>query len=401
MSDNLTTAVSETATRNGKTRITTKDPALKLARQRLTVLQLAESLGNVSEACRRGGLDRTSFYEYKRRFQTHGIEGLKDMPPIHKTHPQTTPPEVVEKMLALSMANPTRGCVWLSDKLKLEGISVSSPTVQDLLIKNGMGKRYDRLLKLEEQAAREALELTAEQVALIEKNNPCFRERHVESSRPGELLSQDTFYVGRLKGVGRVYLHVVVDTYGSYAFGFLHISKQPEAAVAVVHNDVLPFYQEREIDVAAILTDNGREYCGTDRHPYELYLQLNDIEHRTTRVRRPQTNGFVERFNRTVLDEFFRTAFRTKFYESVEELQADLDQWLVYYNTERPHHGYRNMGKRPIDTVEQYLKTRTAPVEAPDADGLSTAAGIGDQNNGDVPPAVAVLASAASAILTT
>jgi len=401
MSDNLTTAVSETATRNGKTRITTKDPALKLARQRLTVLQLAESLGNVSEACRRGGLDRTSFYEYKRRFQTHGIEGLKDMPPIHKTHPQTTPPEVVEKMLALSMANPTRGCVWLSDKLKLEGISVSSPTVQDLLIKNGMGKRYDRLLKLEEQAAREALELTAEQVALIEKNNPCFRERHVESSRPGELLSQDTFYVGRLKGVGRVYLHVVVDTYGSYAFGFLHISKQPEAAVAVVHNDVLPFYQEREIDVAAILTDNGREYCGTDRHPYELYLQLNDIEHRTTRVRRPQTNGFVERFNRTVLDEFFRTAFRTKFYESVEELQADLDQWLVYYNTERPHHGYRNMGKRPIDTVEQYLKTRTAPVEAPDADGLSTAAGIGDQNNGDVPPAVAALASAASANLTT
>lgn len=361
MSNTTAAVANDAATPNGKTRITTKDPALKLAHKRLTVLQLAESLGNVSEACRRGGLDRTSFYEYKRRFQTHGIEGLKDMPPIHKSHPQTTPPEVVEKVLALSMTNPTRGCVWLSDKLKLEGISVSSPTVQDILIKNGMGKRYDRLLKLEDQAAQEALELTPEQVALIEKNNPCFRERHVESSRPGELLSQDTFYVGRLKGVGRVYLHVVVDTFGSYAFGFLHTSKQPEAAVAVVHNEVLPFYQERDIDVAAILTDNGREFCGTDRHPYELYLQLNDIEHRTTRVRRPQTNGFVERFNRTVLDEFFRTAFRTKFYEAVAELQVDLDQWLVYYNTERPHHGYRNMGKRPIDTVEQYLKARDAP----------------------------------------
>ena len=226
MDDSLAATANETAVRNGKSKITTKDPALKLAHKRLTVLQLAESLGNVSEACRRGGLDRTSFYEYKRRFQTHGIEGLKDMPPIHKTHPQTTPPEVVEKVLALSMTNPTRGCVWLSDKLKLEGISVSSPTVQDLLIKNGMGKRYERLLKLEEKAAREALELTPEQVALIEKNNPCFRERHVESSRPGELLSQDTFYVGRLKGVGRVYLHTVVDTFGSYAFGFLHTSRQ-------------------------------------------------------------------------------------------------------------------------------------------------------------------------------
>jgi transposase InsO family protein len=249
----------------------------------------------------------------------------------------------------------------LSDKLKLEGISVSSPTVQDILIKQGLGKRYERLLKLEEQAAQAALMLTPEQVALIEKNNPCFRERHIESSRPGELLSQDTFYVGRLKGVGRVYLHVVVDTYSSYAFGFLHTSKQPEAAVAVVHNEVLPFYQAHNLAVAAILTDNGHEFCGSDHHPYEVYLQLNDIEHRTTRVRRPQTNGFVERFNRTVLDEFLRTAFRTKFYERVEELQVDLDQWLGYYNTERPHQGYRNMGRRPIDTVEQYLKDRAVP----------------------------------------
>src|SRR5512137_3077538 len=124
MNEQSTAAAGASAAQNGKTKITTKDPALKLAHKRLTVLQLAESLGNVSEACRRGGLDRTSFYEYKRRFQTHGIEGLKDLPPIHKTHPQTTPPEVVQKVLDLSMANPTRGCVWLSDKLKLAGVSV-------------------------------------------------------------------------------------------------------------------------------------------------------------------------------------------------------------------------------------------------------------------------------------
>jgi transposase InsO family protein len=363
MSENPNSAMDAITSSKGKVKVTTKDPALKLAHRRLSVLQLAEMLGNVSEACRRSGLDRTSFYEYKRRFQTHGLEGLKDLPPIHKTHPQTTPPEVVQKVLDLSLANPVRGCVWLSDKLKLEGIRVSSPTVQDILIKNGLGKRYERLLKLEEKAAQEAQELTPEQVALIEKNNPCFRERHVESNRPGELLSQDTFYVGRLKGVGRVYLHVVVDTYSSYAFGFLHTTKQPEAAVAVVHNEVLPFYQEHGLAVDTILTDNGREFCGTDRHPYELYLQLNDIEHRKTRVRRPQTNGFVERFNRTVLDEFFRTAFRTTLYESVESLQADLDAWLVHYNTQRPHQGYRNMGRRPIDSIKLYLESLQPPPE--------------------------------------
>ncbi len=329
----------------------------KIAHQRLSVLQLAEALGNVSEACRQRGMTRTQFYEYKRRFQTHGIEGLKDFPPVHKSHPFTTPPETVERILALSLEHPVWGCDRLRDHLALEGISVSSPTIQSILIKHNLGSRYERLLKLEEKAAQEAIQLTPQQIALIEKANPCFRERHVESSRPGELLAQDTFYVGYLKGVGRVYLHSVVDTYGSFAFGFLHTTKQPEAAVAVLYNHALPFYRERKITIQAILTDNGREFCGKETHPYELFLELNEIEHRRTQVRRPQTNGFVERFHRTVLDEFFRTAFRTKIYESVEALQTDLDAWLAYYNTERPHQGYRNRGKRPIDTINEFVKS--------------------------------------------
>jgi len=327
------------------------DAELRIARHKLSVLELAQTLGNVSEACRQRGVSRTQFYEYKRRFQTHGIEGLKDLPPIPKSNPLTTPVEYVERILALSLEHPTWGCNKLSDYLALEGVRISFPTIQNILNKHDLGTRYERLLKLEEQARNQELELTPTQVALIEKANPCFRERHIESSKPGEVLSQDTFYVGVLKGVGRVYLHAVVDTYGSYAFGFLHTSKQPEAAAAVVHNDVLPFYQEKGLSVDAIITDNGREFCGKDTHAYEMYLELNDIEHRRTQVRRPQTNGFVERFNRTVLDEFFRIAFRKKLYETVEVLQTDLDAWLVHYNTERPHQGYRNMGRRPIDTI--------------------------------------------------
>jgi transposase InsO family protein len=212
---------------------------------------------------------------------------------------------------------------------------------------------------LEERTAQSEIELSAEQVAFIEKHNPCFKERHVESSCPGELLNQDTFFVGHLKGVGKVYLHAVVDTYCSFAFGFfLHVSsKQPEAAVAVLHNEALPFYSARGLKVENVLTDNGREFCGGEGHPYQIYLALNEIEHKTTtKVKHPQTNGFVERFNRTVLDEFFRKAFRQKLYEeSVEALQQDLDEWLYYYNHERPHQGYRNTGRRPIERIEEYL----------------------------------------------
>jgi transposase InsO family protein len=332
-----------------------RDAASKLGEHRLSVLELAKELGNVAEACRRRGLDRTSFYEWKRRFQTQGFEGLKDLPPIHKSHPQTTPAETVERIRELALEHPAYGCNRIEAMLSLVGKRVSAITIQKILNDAGLGTKYDRWLALEESNAGQAINLSAEQAAFIEKLNPCFRERHVESAGPGELLSADTFFVGNLKGIGKVYLHAVVDTYGSYAFGFLHVSKQPEAAVAVLHNDVLPFYAGLDLPVKAVLTDNGREFCGTDTHPYELYLELNGIEHRKTKIKTPKTNGFVERFNGTVLDEFFRVKMRETFYETVDALQADLDAWLVYYNTQRPHLGYRNQGRRPIETINLFV----------------------------------------------
>jgi len=332
-------------------------PEIKIAQQRLSVLELVKALGGISAACKQRGVSRTQFYEYKRRFQTHGIEGLVDLPPIYHSHPFTTPPEVEQRILDVSLEHPAWGCNRLCDQLKLEGINISAITIQKILNRTAdqIGSRYDRWLKLEEKHSQKAIELTGEQVAFIEKHNPAFRERQVESNAPGELLCQDTFYVGYLKGVGKVYLHTVVDTYCSYGFGFLHTSKQAEAAAALLHNEVLPFYRQHGLRVKAVLTDNGRDFCGKDDHPFELYLELNDIEHRHTQVRRPQTNGFVERFQRTVLDEFFRLAFRTKLYETVEALQADLDAWLRHYNYERPHQGYRNLGKRPFDRIEEYV----------------------------------------------
>lgn len=256
----------------------------------------------------------------------------------------------------MALAHPSYGCNKIEKLLSLEGPSVSNVTIQKILIERGLSSRYDRWMALERKAATEGMALSAEQVAFLEKQNPSFRERHVESHGPGELLSQDTFFVGTLKGVGRVFLHTVVDTNGSFAFGFLHTAKQPEAAVAVWHNDVLPFYEANGLKVQTIQTDNGREYCGTEAHPYELYLELNDIEHRRTKGSSPQTNGFVERFHRTELDEFFRVVFRQKMYEDVESLQEDLDRWLKHYNYERPHLGCCNQGRGPRETIERFLK---------------------------------------------
>lgn len=328
------------------------DAATKVAQRKLKVLELAAALGNVTEACRQHGISRTSFYEYKRRFEANGLEGLKDLLPIVKHHPFATTAEHEARVVELSLAHPARGCNFLSDLLRKEGVLISYPTVQNLLNKNGLRKRYDRWLRLEQMAAEEHLVPTAEQLKFLEKQNPQWRERqaHVESSQPGELLCQDTSSLGNWGGQ-RLILHAVVDSYSSHAFALIWLSKQPEAAAGLLYNDVLPFYQHHDLPVQAILTDNGTEFCGTPEHPYEFYLALNEIDHRRTKVRSPHTNGFVERFIRTVKEEFFETAKRTKLYDSLDDLQIDLAEWLVYYNTERPHQGYRNMGRTPAETI--------------------------------------------------
>ena len=156
------------------------DAQEKVARQRLSLLQLAEALGNVSEACRRRGISRTQFYEYKRRFEAHGLEGLKDLPPVHKSHPLTTPPQVEDRIIALSWEHPSWGCARLSNRLKHQGTSISSPTVQRILIKHGLGTLYHRWLRLKERQATEPIEFTEEQSAFLEKQSPAFKARQIE-----------------------------------------------------------------------------------------------------------------------------------------------------------------------------------------------------------------------------
>ena len=144
------------------------DAETKVARQRLSVLDLAARLGNAAEACRRRGMDRTSFYEWKRRFQTHGFDGLKDLPPIHRSHPQTTPDEVVQRILALATEHPAYGCNRIEALLMLEGTRVSAITVQKILNDHALGTREQRWLALERRNAEAAIELSPEQVAFLE-----------------------------------------------------------------------------------------------------------------------------------------------------------------------------------------------------------------------------------------
>ena len=156
--------------------------------------------------------------------------------------------------------------------------------------------------------------------------------------------------------MGRIYQQTFIDTYSKVAFAKLYNRKTQITAADLLNDRVVPFFDEHDVKLCRMLTDRGTEFCGTSQaHEYELYLAVEDIDHSRTKTKSPQTNGICERFHRTVLDEFYRVAFRKKIYRTIDELQADLDAWLVDYNERRPHQGRWCFGKTPMQTFVDAL----------------------------------------------
>jgi len=331
----------------------------KAARRKLNLLELAQELDNVSKACVIMGYSRQQFYEIRRNFQTYGSEGLLDKISGAKgPHPNRVSEEIEKAILEYSLSYPTHGCLKVAQQLNLQGINVSSSGVRGVWSRNKLLTRHQRLMRLEEHHRETQIELTENQIRLLEKFSPEYRERHIQADYTGHLVAMDTFLVGTLKGIGRVYLQSVIDCHSRYAWGRMYTTKVPVTAVQTLNNDVLPFFEKHNVKIETVLTDNGREFCGRpEKHPFELFLQLEDIEHRTTKVRRPQSNGYVERLHRTFLDEHFRIAGRTNFYESVQEMQNDFDKYLEHYNNERSHQGRNMNGRTPYQAFVEGIKS--------------------------------------------
>jgi len=225
----------------------------KVARRKLSLLELSTELGNVSKACRVMGYSRQQFYEIRRNFQTYGAQGLLDrLPGCKGPHPNRVAKEVEEAILAYSLKHPTAGCLREAQELALEGITVSSTGVRGVWSRYGLLTRHERLLRLEKSVQEQAIELTEDQIRALERFSPEFRERHIETRHTGDLVAVDTFLVGTLKGVGRVYLQSVIDCHSRYAWGRLYTTKLPVTAVHVLNNDVLPFFEQHRAGIDTI-----------------------------------------------------------------------------------------------------------------------------------------------------
>jgi transposase InsO family protein len=330
--------------------MTTQD---KLINRKLSLLELADYLKNVSQACKINGVSRQHFYDIRKTYEEHGIEGLKEKTRRKPCIKNRVAPEVEEAVVAMAIEYPAYGQARAANELRKDGVLVSGGGVRSIWLRHNLETFKKRLNALEEKAAKEGIVYTEAQLTALEAAKR-ERESHpdeIETEHPGYLLGQDTFYVGYLKGVGRIYQQTVLDTFSSVAFAKVYTAKIPVTAADILNDRVLPFFEEQKIPVMRILTDRGTEYCGSlDKHPFQLYLQLNDIDHTKTKAKSPQTNGICERFHQTVLNEFYRIAFRKKIYSDLETLQADLDEFLHRYNNERTHQGKRCKGRTPMAT---------------------------------------------------
>lgn len=325
----------------------------KIIKHKVGLLNLAEELGNVSKACKVMGLSRDTFYRYKSAVEEGGVEALFDKSRRKPNIKNRVDEKVEQSVIDYTIEHPAHGQHRASNELRKLGIFVSGSGVRSVWVRHNLANFKARLKALEAKVAEDGIILNDALIAALEKkkhdDEAC---GEIETAHPGYLGSQDTFYVGTFKGVGRVYQQTFVDTYSKVAFAKLYTTKTPITAADTLNDRVLPFFERESLPVLRILTDRGTEYCGrAEQHDYQLYLALNDIEHTKTKAQSPQTNGICERFHKTILQEFYQVTLRKKIYNDIASLQIDLDEWLNYYNNERTHQGKMCCGRTPMETL--------------------------------------------------
>jgi transposase InsO family protein len=324
----------------------------KVIKNKIGLLSLARTLGNVSQACRTIGYSRDSFYRFKELYENGGEEALQEISRRKPCIKNRVEGYVEQAVTDFAVENPAYGPVRVVNELKKKAIVLSAGGVRSIWLRHNLETFDKRLKALEAHSAKEGVILTEDQLRAMERARE-EKEAHgeIETEHPGYLISQDTYYVGTIKGVGRIYQQTVIDTYSKVAFAKLYDRKNAITAADILNDRVIPWFEEQDVRILRVLTDRGSEYCGKiERHEFQLYLAIEDIDHTKTKTKSPQTNGICERFHQTIQNEFYAIAFRKKLYHSVEELQGDVDKWLDEYNHSRTHSGKYCHGRTPLAT---------------------------------------------------
>ena len=314
---------------------------------RRQAIKLFEQGHNITQVCKILGRSRTWFYKWFGRYRTLGDDGLNNQ--IRKPCPANrTPFDVEGQVLNAAEQFPSYGPQRIAYLLQRQGVAIGKTAVYGVMKRNAINRRKDRLEWIRKTNGQIVTKSELETARLKSKS------RHIHADQPGELVCIDTFYVGCLKGVGRIYQMTACDAASSFAWTKLYSDKSAQSAVNFIEHIRANAHGN---EIKAVLTDNGKEFTthwASKKHRFENALKNKEIKHRYTKVRHPWTNGFAERLNRTILEEFYQIALRKKIYIDVQALQQDLDRFVEFYNFNRPHQGYRLKGSIPAERFLNY-----------------------------------------------
>ena len=324
----------------------------KIIKPKLGLLELAKQLGNVSQACKVMGYSRDTFYRFQELYETGGETALQEISRKKPILKNRVADSIEKAVVAMAIEFPAYGQLRACNELAKRGILISAGGVRSVWLRHDLQTFQKRLKALEAKVAQEGIILTEDQLTALEKAKT-EKEAHgeIETHYPGFLGAQDTYLIGKIKGVGTIYQQTFIDTYSRVAIVKLYTDKTAITAADILNDRVIPFFEKQEIPLLRILTDRGTEYCGKpDHHAYQLYLGIEDIDHSRTKANSPQTNGICERFHRTMQDECYSILFRKKVYYTLQDIQTDVDYWIDNYNNQRPHSGKHCYGKTPMQT---------------------------------------------------
>ncbi len=314
--------------------------------RRVRVIEYAARINNVAEACRVFGVSRKTYYQWTKAAQQYGLAALQPRERRKPHQPNAMSSEEVSVILAESIARPTLGARSLLRHLKARGVDRSASGVAKVLRRHNLGTAKARIAALASLTAAETGQLT--QAAMEGPFGFC-----QFASVPGQVLALDTFYVGRLKGVGAVWQLSAVDVATRTAVVKLFVGDKTAAVAAGCLDHLKKALRKHGITLAGILSDNGPEFTGK---AFKAHAAALGLHHHRIPPRSPNHNAVCERFQGTVLQEFYRPHFHRGRVDDIALLDRALQTWLIDYNHQRPNHGDYMAGRTPLQVKKQLGK---------------------------------------------